>query len=321
MAFTRLPDKPFTVSEYNFSGPGMFRGVGGIMTGAMGAIQGWSALWRFAYAHRLENMFDGEGTAGYFDVSTDPLSQASDRASICLFLRRDLAVAKDRVGASVTAGEVGNLSDRAMTVTPSWWSAAWKSQVGTSASTAAQPGWQLVPNAEAYGTNALTALASVTNVPSALVIDQDRGSFTVDTERTVGGFAESGRIEAGPFAAEITGAAATVWVSALDREPVSASRRLLLTHLTDVQNTGVRYAERARKTLLSWGKLPYLVRVGQADVTLALNAPETYAVYALATNGRRTEKVETKVADGKLAFTAAVAAKDGARMLYEIVRE
>jgi hypothetical protein len=321
VAFTRLADKPFTVSEYNFSGPGMFRGVGGIMTGAMGALQDWSALWRFAYAHRLENMFDGEGSAGYFDVSTDPLSQASDRASICLFLRRDLATAKGRVAASATAAEVGGLSDRATTVTPSWWSVAWKSQVGTSASAALQPGWQLVPNAEAYGTNALTALALVTNVPSALVIDQDRGSFTVDTARTVGGFAESGRIEAGPFAAEITGAAATVWVSALDREPVASSRRLLLTHLTDVQNTGVRYAERARQTLLSWGKLPYLMRVGEAHVTLALNDPGAYTVYALATNGRRLQKVDAKAEGGKLVFTAAVASQNGARMLYEIVRE
>lgn len=224
VAFTRLANKPFTVSEYNFSGPGMFRGVGGIMTGAMGALQDWSALWRFAYAHRLENMFDGEGTAGYFDVSTDPLSQASDRASICLFLRRDLDVAQ-------------------------------------------------------------------------------------------------GRVAAGPLSVDITGAPATVWVSALDAAPVTESRRLLLTHLTDVQNTGIRYAERARKTLLSWGKLPYLVRVGQAEVALALKEPGAYAVYALATSGRRLEKVDAKVVDGKLAFTASVANPSGARMLYEIVRE
>jgi len=322
VAFTRLIDKPFTVSEYNFSGPGMFRGVGGIMTGAMGALQDWSALWRFAYAHRLENMFDGDASAGYFDVSTDPLSQASDRASICLFLRGDLAPAQKRVAASVTAAETGALGDRAVSVPPSWWSAAWNAQVGTSVSSMALPGWCLLPNAVAYaGNNAPAALATITNAPSALVIDQERGAFTVDTARTVGGFAESGRIEAGPLAAEIAGAAATVWVSSLDRNPVSTSRRLLLTHLTDVQNTGVRYAERARQTLLSWGKLPHLMRAGEARVTLAMKEPGAYSVYALATDGRRLEKIDAKVADGRLAFTASVASKDGARMLYEIVRE
>ncbi len=36
LAFTRLFDKPFTVTEYNYSAPGRYRGVGGILTGALG---------------------------------------------------------------------------------------------------------------------------------------------------------------------------------------------------------------------------------------------------------------------------------------------
>lgn len=321
VAFTRLANKPFTVSEYNFSGPGMYRGVGGIMTGAMGALQDWSALWRFAYAHRLENMFDGEGTAGYFDVSTDPLSQASDRASMCLFLRRDLDVAQERVAVALPPREVAALKERAASVAPAWSVAAWNARVATYASEKALADWRVVPASDAYATNAAAAFAPLTNAVGPLVIDQARGAFTIATARTVGGFAESGRLAAGPLAVDISGAPATVWVSALDAAPVSESRRLLLTHLTDVQNTGVRYGERARKTLLSWGKLPYLVRVGRAEVSLALKEPGAYAVYALATSGRRLEKVDAKAVDGRLAFSASVANPSGARMLYEIVRE
>ena len=321
VAFTRLANKPFAVSEYNFSGPGMFRGVGGIMTGAMGALQDWSALWRFEYAHRLENMFDGEGTAGYFDISTDPLSQASERASLCLFLRRDLAPAAEQVAVALPAREVGALQENVTRVSPSWNGAAWNARVATYAAEAALPGWRLVSGSEAYATNAAAAFAPLTNAVGALAIDQARGAFTVTTERTVGGFAEAGRVEAGPLTVEISGTPATVWVSALDRAPVSESKRLLLTHLTDVQNTGVSYAEKARKTLLAWGKTPYLVRVGAAEVTLALKEPGAYTVHALATSGRRLERVASKVVDGKLCFTASVANKDGAHMLYEIVRE
>ena len=50
-AFIRLLDRPFTCSEFNYSGPGRFRGVGGILTGALGAVQDWSVIWRFAYSH------------------------------------------------------------------------------------------------------------------------------------------------------------------------------------------------------------------------------------------------------------------------------
>ncbi|MBR1587698.1 MAG: hypothetical protein IJ658_05175, partial [Kiritimatiellae bacterium] len=86
-AYTRMPSKPFCITEWNFSGPGMFRGVGGIITGAMGALQEWDGLWRFAYAHNRDGLRDRRGFPGYFDVGGDPLGQASDRASVCLFLR------------------------------------------------------------------------------------------------------------------------------------------------------------------------------------------------------------------------------------------
>jgi hypothetical protein len=321
VAFTRLADKPFTVSEFNFSAPGMFRGVGGILTGAMAALQDWSALWRFAYSHRLENMLDGEGAMSYFDVSTDPLAQASERASICLFLRGDLAPAEEQVAIALPPGEVGALKASVTRTSPEWSTAAWHARVATHGADARVPGWRMVPFGEAYASNAAAAFAPLTNVCGALVMDQARGAFTLSTARTCGGFAEEGLFEAGALKVTVSGSPATVWVSALDSEPVTTSGRLLLTHLTDVQNTGVRYAERSRKTLLSHGKLPHLVRVGQAEVGLKLNAPGAYAVYALSTSGRRAERVAAKAEGGRLCFTASVAGASGARMLYEIVRE
>jgi len=321
VAFTRLANKPFTVSEYNFSAPGMFRGVGGIMTGAMGALQDWSAIWRFAYSHRLENMLDGQGAMGYFDISTDPLAQASERAAICLFLRGDLDPAAEKMAIALPPGETARLREGAPTVAPAWSSAAWRTRVGTYASEAALPGWRTVPSGEAYATNAVGTFAGQPNPASALTIHEAQGTFALVTARTCGGFTESGELAAGPLSFAVAGAPATVWVSALDDKPVAESSRLLLSHLTDVQNTEVRFGERARKTLLSHGKLPHLVRVGRAEVALALKKPGAYAVYALATSGRRLEKMAAAVADGKLRFTASVAGAEGARMLYEIVRE
>ena len=35
----------------DFSRTDRFRGVGGILTGAMAALQGWAGVWRFAYSH------------------------------------------------------------------------------------------------------------------------------------------------------------------------------------------------------------------------------------------------------------------------------
>jgi len=322
VAFVRVFDKPFTVSEYNYSAPGMFRGVGGILTGAMGSLQDWSALWRFTYSHSLERMFDGNGAIGYFDLASDPLAQATERASLCLFLRGDLAPATQKISIHLPASEVSVLRDEVTRVRPDWSWLAWSVQVGTHSSGPGVASGRNIEFKDAYTPETAVSLGVLTNTPGALVMDRARGSFTIDTARTCGGFVEAGEIDAGALNVRISGSPATVWVSVLDKEPVATSSRLLLTHLTDVQNTGVKFAGRARQILLAHGGLPPLVREGQARVALSLDAPAAYSVYALATSGRRVQKMESSVAAGKLVFTAAVdGGAEGARMLYEIVRE
>ena len=123
------------------------------------------------------------------------------------------------------------------------------------------------------------------------------------------------------FCINILDTPATVWVSALDDKPCASSARLLLTHLTDVQNTGIRYAERARRTLLDWGALPHLVQRGRAEIALTLDNPAACTVYRLASDGTRLGVVEARATATTLAFTADTGAIAGeATILYEIVR-
>ena len=80
---------PFVITEYNYSGPGRYRGLGGIETGAVAAQEGMDGLWRFAWSHGIKGVY-GPKAMTYFDMSGDPLSLAGERASLCLFLREDL---------------------------------------------------------------------------------------------------------------------------------------------------------------------------------------------------------------------------------------
>lgn len=250
--FVRLADKPFTITEWNFSGPGRFRGVGGIMTGAFAAQQDWDGLWRFAYAHDRRLFADNGGFPSYFDLSTDPLGMASDRASICLFLRKDMKAGVDS---------------------------------------------------------------------AAYSLDRDRGAFKMVTPRTAGGFTPEGKIECGPVSFAVRGVPATVWASSVDREPtdIRQAKRLLVTHLTDVQAAGNVYADQDKTILFKWGHNPPLVRNGSAEIALALASPKRYEVWSLGTTGERLERIASEVRSGKLCFTAAVRGSRGARMLYEVV--
>ena len=333
VVFTRLLDKPFTITEYNYSGPGRFRGVGGIVTGTLGALQDWSGIWRFTYSHSREELLRPEGYAmGYFDMAGDPLSLAAERATLCLFVRGDLAPLKQTYAMVLPKNEVLQMQAAAPQNRTGWPWLGWYARLGTQVTDTPPEGatWSgRFP--EVYKTSAadirklLVSDASAPLPPAgdgAVVLDNASGSFVLKTPRTCGGFTENGWLDAGDLIFDVGETAATVWVSSLNATPIKNSPRLLLTHLTDVQNSGIRYAQRSRKTLLAWGGLPHLVRNGKAEIRLAVKSAKKYKVYALSTSGRRTGEIPSHVVKGRLAFTVAVDALPGsATLLYEIVKE
>lgn len=342
-AFTRLMGKPFTITEFNYSAPGRFRGVGGILTGAMGAIQDWDGLWRFAYSHSREGVAK-PGPMNYFDIAGDPLNMAAERASLCLFLRGDIRPAKHSVVLSAEPAELMSAPQTSCDKTPSWQAMAWITRVGWIVGNNPQPGPTdfMLPLA---GGDAMkggvekrifTALQEKGWVSDAAVagfaknhfqcengevtIDAAANILTLDTPLTAGGFAPSGlKIVTRAASFEVMDSDATVWVSSLDNRPIPSSRRLLLSHLTDLQNNETRYGDRSRQVLLAWGRLPHLVRAGRAVVELQLDNAQFAKVFALNTGGKRIGLVATSInASGALSIPLSVAADGKARMLYEV---
>lgn len=325
VAAARLFGKPFTITEYNYAGPGRFRGVGGILTGALGALQDWDAMWRFGYSHNSRNLFE-PAPIGYFDLVSDPLNQAADRLTLFLFLRGDLAPAKSRLAVVLPEADVANPQQPLDLTT--LYSAAWNAQVGTvvlPAGAEIPSGLIPLPANPALAKTALAeALPRIGTEPSQkqVSIDTQNAILTIDSPKSAGGYAEKGQsISTSTVEVKDLTYGATVFVNSLDASPISASRRLLVTHLTDLQNTGCHYAEGARQTLLDWGKLPHLVRDGAANIRIATTNPEKLTIWTLSVSGRRIEKVPSKIEDGRLVFTASVKGSEGARMLYEIAEK
>ena len=152
-------------------------------------------------------------------------------------------------------------------------------------------------------------------------LDASEGALTIDTPRTCGGFRERGTIETSALTVKLGDAAGAVWASSLDEAPLAASKRILVTHLTDVQNAGATFADERRSILLDYGTGGLRALDGTAEVALRLDEPQFYRVHSLALDGERRGHVQARVLNGRLVFTARVAASDGkARFLYEIVR-
>lgn len=334
VVFTRLLNKPFTLTEYNYAAPSRFRGVGGMLTGTQGALQDWAGIWRFAYGHNADTVLRPDGSAlNYFDMVSDPLSLAAERATLCLFIRGDLAPLKRSYALAIPRGEALKMRDVLPHNRTDWSWLAWYARLGTLVSDAAAPEgptWSgrfpEVYSLSSADVRKLLAPSPAGPMPplgdGALTLDRNTGTLVIDTPRTSGGFTEKGVVEAGALAFDVGDTAATVWVSSLDGKPIRTSSHLLLTHLTDVQNSGIRYAQQSRKTLLAWGGMPHLVRNGKAEIGLAVKRAKDFNVYAIATSGRRIAAVPTRVVKDRLAFTASVDAQpETATLLYEIVKK
>ena len=316
MGYNRLWSRPFTVSEYNFAGPGQYRAMGGTLTGAMAAIQGWGALWRFAYSHGGRNIAESEQIPGTFDAASDALGQSSDRAAVMLFLRGDMPAAKESIAVDLDDAALSPSAGHAYGVPPWDVAVAWTRRVGTSVRGNAPR--EALRFRTQDQTNAVPPFAVPDNPP--LRIDRLAGSFTFDTPRSSGGFTEGGELHTGPLAVKVAKAPALVWVTSLDGLPLKKSGRMLLSHLTDVQGENVRYQDSTKRTLLRHGKGRSLARRGTAEVRLSVGAPDRFEVWAIGTDGRREERVPVSIQDGRLAFTADTNHAGGALFHYEIVR-
>lgn len=352
--FSRLLDKPFTITEWNYSGPGRYRGVGGILTGCMAALQNWSGLWRFAYSH--SNSMFSIRPAGYFDLVSDPLNQAADRASIFLYLRGDLASAERTVAVTIDQNHLQDPDAPRSGIVPRWQYYNVVAKVGTFVgdSAAAVPAdvslglSSRAPKAanriagEALGEDAAQAIdalfrekgwlpAGNKTDPSQMITESANGQFLIhapsdtmvlNTPRTAGGFAPADQvIDTAAVTIKILDTDATVWVSSLSDQPIVSSKRLLITHLTDLQNEGARFMERARQTTLAFGKNQHLVRNGRAEVTLKLAEPAKATVWLIDLSGKQIGVLPSRVTPAGLAFDLAVKGPAGAQMLYEVTVE
>ena len=182
--------------------------------------------------------------------------------------------------------------------------------------------------------------------------------MSIATERTCGGFAESGRVDAGALSFELlpegesAPVPAAIWASSLDGAPLAESSRVLLVHLSDVQGRGARYADETRQVLLKWG-VGTLVEDSAAEVELRLNASfvspalsgdsagcggAAPVVFALDASGRRVAEVPCEIAPAlpqdpscregereaphsRIRFRVSTRAPDGTgRLFYEISR-
>ena len=286
--------------------------------GALAARQDWSGMWRFAWSHDRPNAENpGSVRMRYFDLAADPTQRASERATVALFLRGDMASLPPGAAAPVVldaeALRAGKGAAKRMGI-PNDAPSGWENRIGVALSG---------EGAADSRSPDLPGGPESASPPAGVALDPARGAFAVATERTAGGFAPEGDLSAGPVAFALDGAPAAVWATSVDGAPIASSSRLLVSHVTDSKNTGARFDDAGCRVWLDFGTTPVLARRGAASVSVAV-APGAWTVWRLSATGRRLETVPAAYdeASGTLSVHARTDYDpSAATFCYELVRE
>ena len=316
----RLYDRPFTVTEWNYCAPNRYRAESGLLAGALAALQDWGGLWRFTYSHGRENLTEARPT-GHFDQATDPLRVASEYAVTALFLRGDLAAAPHAVAVAGSATEW--MADPAHWCGGELNGLGFVTRVGTLVGATPPAGALALPLSEGFAKDNLgdvvgrlrsggflppanTTAADgsvVTSETGQVGLDKKAGVFSVSSPRTAGFCGPAGTERTlGPLTARLTKSWGAIWASSLDGKALSESARILLVHLTDLQNTGMRFRGQDRKVLEDWGGIPWLVRAGSASVRLARKTSDSLAVWRLDLSGNRAAQMPARNGESGISF-------------------
>lgn len=312
VAMTRLFGKPFTVSEWDYVYPNQYRAEGGLIMGAVSSLQNWDAIWRFAYSHGRDSVI-APRPADYFNMAQDPLRQASERVGLLLFLRGDVKQTSASNMSVANAAELVQPGDKLPTI-----------KRNTDEIMQKQVGVLQIDSKAALKSDAKVTRISTSDGAKSLrqiTVDRTAEQFAVNTPRTESVvLPEGGAWKTKVVAFGAKQAQATLSASSLDGKPLVISKRLLLTHLTDLQNSGATFATPDRIVLEKWGDLPYLVRRGSATVTITRPDAAKLKAWRLDTTGKRVAPLAVKATKTGATLELSTLAPDGsATLYYEVV--
>ncbi len=351
---TRHFGKPFMVTEFNYCFPNHYRAEGGPLMGAYAALQDWSGIYRYCYAHHGSRTQQSEALF-YLDNVCDPVNVLSDRIASLLFLRGDVSAATTRVpllygnrlldSAGMLDRKTGRASDAVTRLGLLWQIGAVNEDRATRAVTnapfrvvlgAPNDGASLSPNTFRDGAELLQQLAGSKLLPDTsdtigkgiatsetgqLRMRGPEGVFAVVTPRTEC-FVLAPQAKAAGNVVHVTNddTHAVLAVSAMDGLPLVESRRLLVIHLNDAMNSGIQFDDEGHRVLTAWGGLPVLIRRGSCTIRVQVAGPSPCTVHALGVDGA-VLGVEPHTQDASvLTFTARTATKERTCLAYEILR-
>lgn len=251
---SNMLDKPFTVSEVNEPYPSDYGSELIPVLAAYGAFQDWDGIFFYSFEPKVQGKWTPV-IGSYFDISQDPVKVAQLPVGALLFLRHDVAAAKQTVERSYSKEQIDESMRMPSSEMPYW-----------------TPGFPLsIPLEHRSRIRCLDCQPTpkIEDTPGNPIVSDTgqllwqlsgksgNGVVSIDTDRSSAlvGFVKENGMSNSHLSAEIQNDFCAITLSALDDKPISRSSLLLLTTTGRAENTGQVW--NARRTNADvWGTAP-----------------------------------------------------------------
>ncbi|MGE9296080.1 MAG: hypothetical protein ACQKBV_07335, partial [Puniceicoccales bacterium] len=337
---SRVEGIPFTVTEFNYSYPNLYRAEGGPVFGAYAALQGFDGIYRFAWAHDRKMVVGQEPGLG-FDIAQDPIGLLTEHIIGMFWLRGDVPTFDEEavfiVNDALAFGDDGTVAEVSAE------DSVYKNTDNIDSSTlgkippsvpmdytllglSKRISSRYEPEADSAQLNTEFTRQSPqseynSRVDDAVVQLVDDGDFLTKTPYSQALVFNDKSLDES-FVRNVTGGPATIFVGSTDGQPIESAEQLLVLHLTNVLCDGATFGEKGMYSFIDPGTAQRLVRRGSAEITVP-NASPNPTVYAVDLSGNRIGTVpHTKDSNGNIVFTAETIPSDRApALVYEIIRQ
>jgi hypothetical protein len=320
LALVRVAGKPYTVSEYNHSAPNSYAAEGFPMIAAFAAFQDWNGVFSFVYG--ADRRFELRKIESFFNLKSHTAQLAHMPACAAMFLRRDVAQAKQVAMRSLSLEEERRKLYAGIT--------PWEITADKAAS---DPRYSLI-HATAFdlGNTRLSHVERGAREKGSLsedsqklltpdranryvsdtsdicwdVTQKDAGYFTINTRQTklFTGFVRGRTFPLGNVTLKIGRTRldwATVSITAIDGAGFDQPGRILIaaTGWTQNQDAKIEHLDGARITLRNrWGQPPVLCEGIPASITLPVPAARVQC-YPLDESGNRRATIPVGSGEGQ----------------------
>jgi hypothetical protein len=313
LSFNRLLGKPFFVSEWDQPWANEWRAEHTLAMSAVASYQGWNGLTVYTYRHSTATPI--ETLSGEFETFNDPARFGLFYHASLMFRRGDVATSKQTIGIECPEADIFKSPNPSAWNTPALTTTSEKSKLGMVLYDQGKP----KDNLSLYPYNKPIIQDNATEIKSddgQLYRNWEKRFGVIDTPFTksaYGFIGEVGPVNMNGMDIKAKTPFATIAISSLTDEPISKSKRLLLTAVGRTENTGFKYNITHTK-VLDRGNAPILIEPIEATIEFKTEV-NGLKIWAIGADGQRIKEIQGIIDDGQLKFDIG---KDGKTIYYLI---